>query len=96
MERQGSCVILTEVEYSDIMLLIQTLRDTNSKLELRVIQLENRIKELESQNNKNSGNSSKPPSSDGYKKAPSSATDPRLLHHPRASHCAHVRWSPTT
>jgi transposase len=33
-----------------------------------VARLENRIKELESNKNKHSGNSSKPPSSDGYKK----------------------------
>lgn len=35
-----------------------------------IVQLESRIKELEQRLNKNSSNSSKPPSSDGFKKPP--------------------------
>lgn len=45
---------------------ISTLVEENSRLK-------ERITELESQVNKNSGNSSKPPSSDGYKKKPAIA-----------------------
>ena len=68
MEYQGNHVILTLLEYNSLLDLIQTLRDTNARLEARVLQLENRIVELEGQLKKNSGNSSKPPSSDGYAK----------------------------
>jgi transposase len=54
MERTATHVILTIAEFDTLL--------------ERIGQLENRIKELESQINKNSSNSSKPPSSDGYKK----------------------------
>jgi transposase len=46
-----------------------------AKRDARIEYLEGRIKELESQINKHSGNSSKPPSSDGPKKAPVNLRD---------------------
>jgi transposase len=54
MEVTDSHVILTKEEFANLM--------------NRLAWLENRVKELESQLGKNSSNSSKPPSSDGYKK----------------------------
>ena len=47
-----------------------TLRQENSELKEENTALKSRISELEAQINSNSGNSSKPPSSDGYKKKP--------------------------
>ena len=49
-------------------LIIADLRKQNEQLLELVAQLQARIKELEERLNKNSGNSSKPPSSDGFKK----------------------------
>ena len=45
----------------DLAIIIQPLVD-------EIIRLRKRVEELESQINKNSSNSSKPPSSDGYKR----------------------------
>lgn len=61
MEYQGSHVILTREDYNALLRLIKTLQDSNLQLELRV-------KDLEGKLAKNSGNSSKPPSSDGFNK----------------------------
>lgn len=47
---------------------INTLNDKISTLETENLRLTNRLTELETRNNKNSSNSSQPPSSDGYKK----------------------------
>jgi transposase len=55
MERTATHVILTHAEYDALMEMIR-------KLEARVLELETRL-------NKNSSNSSKPPSSDGLRKA---------------------------
>jgi transposase len=46
------------------------LRDQNATLQARIAQLEARVAELERQLGLNSGNSGKPPSSDGLKKKP--------------------------
>jgi len=46
------------------------LRDQNAALQARIAQLEARVAELERQLGLNSGNSGKPPSSDGLKKKP--------------------------
>jgi hypothetical protein len=54
VEIKGDYVILTKAEFAALM--------------QKVDALEKRVKELESRLSKNSGNSSKPPSSDGYKK----------------------------
>ena len=54
MERTATHVILTIAEYDSLIEMIK--------------KLEKRVAELESQLNKDSSNSSKPPSSDGYKK----------------------------
>lgn len=54
-------IILPKSEYLALL-------DHVSKLELRLKELELLLKELELRLGKNSGNSSKPPSSDGYKK----------------------------
>ena len=47
---------------------IQSLSDSNAKLAATIDELKDTIKELQRQLNQNSNNSSKPPSSDGYKK----------------------------
>ena len=54
MERTATHVILTHAEYDSLIEMIK-------KLEARIVELESRL-------NKNSSNSSKPPSSDGLKK----------------------------
>src|ERR1700678_3113804 len=54
MERKGNHVILTKEEFAALWYEIE--------------QLKNEVRELKAQLGKNSANSSKPPSSDGYKK----------------------------
>ena len=51
---------------------IADLTAQNSELTAKITELQQTIKELEEKKNKNSKNSSKPPSSDGYAKKPSS------------------------
>lgn len=59
MELTPTHVTLTLEEYEALQHLIKTLQET-------ILQLELRVKDLEGKLAKNSGNSSKPPSSDGY------------------------------
>ena len=54
MEIKGDYVILTKEEFAGLLAVIE--------------QLKKEVNELKAQLGKNSGNSSKPPSSDGYKK----------------------------
>lgn len=54
---------------------IADLTAQNSELTAKITELQQTIKELEEKKNKNSKNSSKPPSSDGYAKKPSSLRD---------------------
>ena len=51
---------------------ISDLTAQNSELTAKITELQQTIKELEEKKNKNSKNSSKPPSSDGYSKKPTS------------------------
>lgn len=70
-------VIITE-EYVRFLLdqitiltaMVEELKSQNEELKQTVASLEHTIKELEEQKNKDSHNSSKPPSSDGYRKPP--------------------------
>lgn len=63
---------LTHEQKDDLITLLweqnQLLRAQNEKLQARVTELEHKVKSLEDKLNKNSGNSSKPPSSDGFNK----------------------------
>jgi transposase len=64
MEITSTHVILTKEEFGNLMSKIEAYVELLKKVD----KLEKRVKELESQLGKNSNNSSKPPSSDGYKK----------------------------
>lgn len=55
-----------------VQLYIRHLEETVRMQSVRIEQLEERVKELENRLNKNSSNSSKPPSSDGLKRKPKS------------------------
>jgi transposase len=65
MEMTDTHVILTKEEFGKLTGQIEAYLALLAKVD----KLENRVKELEAQLGKNSGNSSKPPSSDGYRKA---------------------------
>lgn len=56
---------------NSVIALVKGLTETINNLNDKIIALEERVKLLESQLNKNSKNSSKPPSSDGFKKTKS-------------------------
>ena len=58
--------LLQQIE--ELTALVKTLTESNAALTETVKQLQETIKELQRQLNQNSQNSSKPPSSDGYKK----------------------------
>lgn len=64
--------LLTHSQKDELIMLLweqnQLLRQQNETLQTRVTELEAKVKKLEDSQNKNSGNSSKPPSSDGFKK----------------------------
>ena len=53
-----------------LMEQVETLNKTIEELNATIMELNATIEELREQLNKNSGNSSKPPSSDGLKKKP--------------------------
>lgn len=55
-------------QIAELTALVKTLTESNAALTETVKQLQDTIKELQRQLNQNSQNSSKPPSSDGYKK----------------------------
>ena len=56
--------------FSGVMKQNETSLEQNRKLNLTIESLQEEIKELKRQLGQNSNNSSKPPSSDGYKKSP--------------------------
>ncbi|MFK0572091.1 DUF6444 domain-containing protein [Endozoicomonas sp.] len=67
---------------SSAILLNAALLEENSELRLEVTHLKERCRELEEKVKKNSQNSSKPPSSDGYQ-IPIKTVIPRKILHPR-------------
>lgn len=68
MEDRGTHILLLKEEFNFLVNTIVELRDRVQKLEAENEQYKIRITELEAIIGKNSGNSHKPPSSDGYKK----------------------------
>ncbi len=72
---QGQITSLTST-IDDQSNTISQLNQTINKLNLTIDKLNRRIQELTEQLNKNSRNSSKPPSSDGFKKEPKSLRKP--------------------
>ena len=72
MKELGDLEKLTHPQKDALIRLLweqnQLLISQNAQLQQRVTELEVKVKELEDRLNKNSQNSSKPPSSDGYNK----------------------------
>ena len=61
-------VILERLDREQVILLLLDAIEQNNLLKQKIIELTERIKELEGRLNQNSANSGKPPSSDGYSK----------------------------
>lgn len=61
-------ILITKAEYEQLHRVIKDFQRTNEELQRTNEELQSRIKELEARLSMNSSNSSKPPSSDGYKK----------------------------
>lgn len=65
---EGKIIEIYNKGISEVIDVIKTLSNQIKEQNAQIESLTSRVKSLESQVNKNSNNSSKPPSSDGFKK----------------------------